>query len=616
MERPSMGAGLSFEHEIDEREGPDITRTDTTTTYNERLDIETKGWIYHPALAVYTLTISPEWEQIFDKNEDSDKQETRSFLQGYAGELLFLQYKPYTVRLFASKTMSTIHSNFAERTKTESEGYGASLNLKYETLPTTLTYSHSEDTQRGFFSTDNESDRTTLRMRYKKMGGDTNINAEYVENKHTVSSSTSTENTVSSARIQNLYRIPEYENATLSSYFSAREVKTGFSGERTLTWSEFLGLRHRSNLTSSYKLKLKHVRYDDSRRRFTKSASFGLSHTLYENLITTFSLSGGQSDFEDEGEDSYGAGLNWNYNRVIPGGKIFVTIGHTYRVFDTRFVSALTQVTDESIVLQDNLISLLANEFVDTSTIAVTDSTGTITYVNGVDYTITSIGTFTRIIRLAIPNGTTVLVDYMYQSDPAYDYSIFDQSYGVTLNLWKALRLSYRFNRSTQHILRGTKPGRTSESLQHSAGAELKWRWTVSRFDYLRRDSTELPVERTQFTETVVVRPRDRLFVSASGIIGSTRFRKTGDVENFRGLRSRVQAILTRNSRFSLDGFVNETSGSTINTTDGGIDALYEWQYRIYSGKIMYEFSERRDKDAGELLRNNLFLVTVERELF
>jgi hypothetical protein len=616
MERPSLGAGLSFEHEIDKRKGPDITRTDKTTTYNERLDIETSGWVYHPALVVYTLTMSPEWEQISDKSEGSDKQESRSFLQGYSGELVFLQYKPYTLRLFAGKSMNTIHSNYAERTRTESENFGATLYLKYDILPATLSYTHFEDRQRGFFDTDNEGDRTTLRMRYKKMGGDTRINAEYIENKHTVASSTSTENTVSSARFQNFYRLPENKDFIINSFFNAREIKTNFSRERTLTWSEVLNLKHRENLSTTYKLKIENVGYEDSRSRLSKSASFGLSHTLYENLITTVRFAGGQSEFEDEGEDTYSTGLDWNYRRVIPGGKIFVNIGHTYRVFDTRYVSELAEVTNESIVLRDGSISLLFHEFVDTSTIVVTDATGSITYVNGIDYTISSIGTFTRLIRLAIPNGTTVLVDYKYQSDPAYDYSIFTQSYGVSLNLWQAVRLSYRFNRSKQRVLRGTKQDGPSENIQHSADAELKWRWTVSRFDYLKRDSTELPLERMRFTETMTFRPRKNFFVSASGVIGTTKFTKTDDIEHFRGLRSRIQSVFLNNSRVSLEGFINETSGSTINTSDSGVDATYEWKYRIYSGKFLYEFSERRDKDSGELQRNNLFLVTVERELF
>ena len=69
MERPMLGLDLSYEMEKSDRSGPNINRADTTHTFLERVDIETSGWVYHPALAEYKIKFSPEWEQDSTRSE-------------------------------------------------------------------------------------------------------------------------------------------------------------------------------------------------------------------------------------------------------------------------------------------------------------------------------------------------------------------------------------------------------------------------------------------------------------------------------------------------------------------------------------------------------------------
>ena len=128
ISRPKLGFELGYEFDKDKRTGF-RDRDDTTSTYSERVDISTDGWFYHPALLEYELTLSPEWEQIIEDN-DGEKDKTRTFLQGYDAEFIFLQYKPYTITLFGNRNQSTISSNFAEKTKVDSDSYGARLNLR------------------------------------------------------------------------------------------------------------------------------------------------------------------------------------------------------------------------------------------------------------------------------------------------------------------------------------------------------------------------------------------------------------------------------------------------------------------------------------------------------
>lgn len=612
--RPSLGAEFSFELEDNKRRSPDIDREDVTATYSERLDIETEGWIYHPALVIYTLTLSPEWEQLRKEDETGGIEKTHTFLEGYSGEFKFLQYKPYTITLYGSRSMSTVNSNFAERTKSRSDIYGATLELKNEALPSILDYNHFENRQSGFFKSKNVRDWTRFSSRYRKMGGDTRIDASYLDNEQTTGSST-VHSEISTARFQNTYGFGKKKDTLLNSSFNARAISTSFSEEETLTWAEDLRVKHRRNLSSQYSIKAEGTDRHKAGQSSTQTAGFGLSHILYENLITSINIDGSKSKFEEQGEDSYDAGIDWHYQRAIPGGKILVNIKHDYRVVDTRFVRDLIEIIDESVVLSDAEVSLLNHDFVDTDSIIITDLNH-VPYIMDVDYRITSIGNFTRILRLNIADGTKVFVSYRYQSDPAYDFSLFDQAYGVTLNLWRMWRLSYRFNQSQEFFLRGIEPDELSKNLSHTARTELNWKWSYSELEYIIRKSTELPYERWRGTETIILRPSNNMFWSLSGSLGQTKFTDSGDIERFSSVSSRMQMILPGRRKFSMNGFIRDVSGTTVSTLDSGFNALFEWVYRIYNGNIMYQFTEQKDRNSEELLTNHVFLFVVRRELF
>lgn len=55
IERPRLALELSYRMETDEVEGPYLTTKNSTQILRERFDIETGGFIYHPALMTFTL---------------------------------------------------------------------------------------------------------------------------------------------------------------------------------------------------------------------------------------------------------------------------------------------------------------------------------------------------------------------------------------------------------------------------------------------------------------------------------------------------------------------------------------------------------------------------------
>ena len=138
IDRPKLALDLSYRFESEERTGPFISTKNSSHILNERFDIQTEGFVYHPALFVYILRLSPEWQQSLEQPDPGSERSSDTFMLGYSLDMTMLQDKPYTINLFARKQRSVLTSSLATTSETESDTYGASLMLKYKVLPTTM----------------------------------------------------------------------------------------------------------------------------------------------------------------------------------------------------------------------------------------------------------------------------------------------------------------------------------------------------------------------------------------------------------------------------------------------------------------------------------------------
>ncbi|MBI5409917.1 MAG: TonB-dependent receptor [Nitrospirae bacterium] len=617
IERPGLGLEFSYKFEKDERKSADVNREDTAAAFSERLDIETEGWVYHPALMTYTLRLAPEWKQLSERTDGEDKRASRSFLRGYFTELTFLQYKPYTLNIFADKQRSTLTSAFAARSETDTDSYGAGLMLKYEALPTNLTYRHLESAQTGFYTADNEADEIFLNMRHDKHLGDTSLNASYKDSARTAQG-VSVNTVAQNVTLQNYYNLTEDRRVALASGLGYRASHGDFTESTSYNLSEALNWRHRENLSTNYT-----ARYDKNTTEASvtesKALGFDLTHLLYENLTTSLNTLGALSDFTGGRTGNYGAAVNFNYVRAIPWGTLNINAGYDYKITDQDIISDFIQVTDESVTLTDGVVTLLENERVDIDSIVITDNTGAIGYIKDIDYRVTGTDSFVRISRITgggISSGQEVLVDYGYLSNPAFNYSTFSQSYGVNLNLRSAWRLFYRFNSAREEFISGLPPDELTDDTVHSAGTELEWKWSRTRLDFEDRRTTIMPTTRRQAEETVTLKPGEKLFFSISGNYGETEFKDTGEVEKSNGLRGTIQMAASKWSRLRLEGFRNKLSGQVQQTTDSGFSSTLEWFSGIWRGSISYRLLNAEDETANETFRNNYFLFEIKRTLF
>lgn len=628
IERPRLAVDLSYRMESEERRGPFVTLRNDTQTVNERLDIETAGWVYHPALMTYTLRLSPEWQQSLDEPDSGSSRSSDAFLLGYSLDMNFLPSKPYSVDVFARKQRSTLTTSLATTSETESDAYGATLRLKYSLLPTTLALVHTRSDQTGFFTSQETRDEARLNMRHARSSNDTTFIANWQTRERTTlgtttpGATTNTENLLSS--LQNVYRITPDQRVLLNSNLTFRQTESEVSSPSAISsfsssgfvLTEALSWRHSKTFSTHYNL----IHSQDKTNTTSidrTSASAGLTHTLYENLTTAASASASTSSL---GEDDYGGNLNLGYQRRIPGGVINASLGQDYRVTTRSVGEVFVPVIDESHPLMTGEVTLLNNRYVDLSSIVVTNADRSIVYVMDVDYTIEVIGSSVRIsptIFGAIAEGDSVLVSYSYLSNPAFDSSTYGQSYGIGFYLWSAWRINYRYAHSQQDFISGTPPDVLAESTRHTLDTDLTWKWSTTRFLYEDTESTTgVSLSRWRLDENLVFQPRKNAFLSLSGNIGQTTLKEQNAEENFYGFRSDLQWRVTNWSRAKIEGSYSEVDGTTNKMTYMGAAARWEWFYRIWRGEATYRFLNEEDQISGQSRDRHSIFFSIRRLLY
>ena len=630
IERPRLAADLYYRMESYENQTPYVSTQTTTRTLNERFDIETGGFVYHPALMTFKLRLSPEWQQELDQYDPGSDQTTDTFLLGYSLDMSFMESKPYSLDVFARRQLSTLTTSIAANSDTESDAYGATLRLKYPVLPTTLALIHSTIDQSGYYVAHEVHDDAYLNMRHSRPSNDTTLNVIWRTTDRTALGSTNnTENLF--GLLQNLYRITPDNRVLLNSSLTFRDAKSEVSSSSGdvftssgIDLSENLTWQHSNTFSTYYNLLLSQDTTESSRLDQSlvttidrSSLMAGLSHTLYENLVTTAYVSANTSSI---GEEDYGGAFNFSYQRSIPWGTIYASLGQDYRVTNRSYEVSFIQVLNEAHVLKTGDITFLDNLNVDLSTVVVTSADGSIVYALDVDYTLERIGKSVRISRTsfgAIDNGGSVLVSYQYLSNPAYDSSNYGQSYGLGFYLWSAWRTNYLYVRSQEDFISGIPPDTLADDTRHLLTSDLTWEWSTTRLLYEDIESTTgVSSTRWLVEESLLFRPLERVFLNLSGYVGHATFKDYGTEDDYFGGRAEVQWRVTNWSKARLEGFYDEIDGTSTKTKNIGLLARWEWSYGIWTGEATYRFLNQEDFTSDQTINRNSLFFSIRRSLY
>ena len=550
----------------------------------------------------FSLGFRPEFGQIIEDRGAGESGAAFPFLSAYQGNATFLKTKPYTLKLFGTRDTKPSRSAFASKTETQTDTYGANLNLKYRFLPTSFTYTHRSSLQTGFYDSDQDSDEVRIQMSHQRKNNDTSLNAFYKDEVRATRGVT-THTKSSNNSIRNRYDITEDKRVRLNSSLSSRWTDSDALTTSGIRLSENLYWEHRKNLRTNYRL---NYNTDSSGDFDTQTISFipNLTHLLYENLTTSVSGEASYNDFTGGSMGVLGGDIDFDYSRKIPWGILNIFTGYDYRVTDRSLTEEFIQVIDESHILRTGDVTVLDNEHVVTDSIRVSNSTGSIVYIQNIDYTVQEVGAFVRISRTpfgSIANGRIVLVSYQYISNPAFDDAVFGQKYGIGIDLWDALSLSFRYRHLNQNVLSGIPPNNPVDDTTYATEAKFRWRWTDTRLSYEDADiNSGISTRRWLAEENILFMLGSDFFFRLSGHYGRTQFKDNGETEEFYGLISNIDRAITRWCRLSIEGFWENVSGVSQKTQDTGFSTILELAYGKWRGNITYRFLYENDEIQAE----------------
>ena len=607
---------LAYELEEEERKSALNDSKNLSHEFKERLTLQTRGWIYHPALCKLTLRFEPEWTQATETQDDQTEEKYDDYSPAYFVDATFLESKPYNLYLFGQRNQTTINSAFAHRNETQTDSYGGSLRYKSPRLPLDLSYAHLESEQTGFYISTETSDDWRLHVAHHADQSTTRLSSVYTDRDRSIQGFT-THSLTSDSEIRNYYDFGTEKTVRLESNITYRRTESDLYATSNLRFDEFLDWEHSPTLKTAYVANYNRIESNgfDSQ---SKSFDAQLTHLLYENLTTTLGLQAEDDEYGADTETIYGARLNMRYLRDIPWGTLTVQVGQsyeaTYRDFDQQFI----QIVDEQQVLSDSSVTLLGQENVDLDSIEVTDLTGTIVYVPGVDYILSSIETFVRIRRTpfgAIADGQTVLISYRYERSPDYDDGLYDQSYRLALYLWSTLSVDYSYQHARQRILSGVAPDNPIDDTTESGSVRLDFGWSDTRFSYTdSQKRSGISTLRWRAEETLRFHSSRRLFFSLTGYYGRTRFKDQDETEENFGGRVGLDWVPAYWCQFSLNGFQDNVTGDTQETINTGASAELEMVYRIWGLRISGEYiNEEQRLVANERTRSTLRLEIIRR---
>jgi hypothetical protein len=335
-----------------------------------------------------------------------------------------------------------------------------------------------------------------------------------------------------------------------------------------------------------------------------QSAEMSLDHRLYESLYSAVDIHVDQSRTTGQRDRTYGIGGRISYRKKTFFGSLVLNYGAVYDINDQRSSAAEIPVFGESHVLTGFLPEELNNANVISSTVVVLNATRSRTFTEGVDYELSVVQNKTRIQRLLggdIQDGETVLVDYAFATTGTFKYSIFDQNFGASVNLFSYLTLFARFRDAPQRLLDGVSTQPLNSVYSQLYG--VRFRVPIGRFvmggdsEYEDHQEDISPFRRMSFSASAQM----RLAATTSIVVRGRRvlvdnLESPEDVD-LTGGSARLESRLWARARLSAEASYEEDTGPTLDrqTWLGLLRA--EWRVGLLSLRAEGRFRQERQGD-------------------
>jgi hypothetical protein len=271
-------------------------------------------------------------------------------------------------------------------------------------------------------------------------------------------------------------------------------------------------------LTGGYNYnKLKDPFQELSQNRISGS----LNHQLFESLTTN--LSGDYSDINQSvyDEKNLKAGIDINYTKKIPTGRINLSYRYLRTYLNTTGISAPVKIINEEHILSDAKITLLSRPYIDLSTLMIKDQSGVIIYQLNFDYTVTLRNNFVEIQRVPggqISDNQPINADYTSIQPGSYSFEADNNSFSTSIQLFKKLiEIYYRASIQDYRNLKETGFLTMDYYRQNVYGGRVDVGFAGLGVEYDNYNSSIIPYIRYRYYVDLNWSFRSKLLVSVNG---------------------------------------------------------------------------------------------------
>lgn len=443
----------------------------TRTLIEEEIYLLTHSYIYHPRFLMIDLGLGPSFQQKHVDSSTGDVDENESPYNVDA-RLRFLEGKPYPLTLFYSRK-NQAHGESLDRIESRYTRQGYNFNLRKSFIPADINIegSRAKSEGTGFdYRYDDSVDLFNFRSTIPT-GEHGNHQLNY--NNREVTSRTGR----LSLPVQQ--SVLKAESATLNSRLSfgdlrqlrlsnniSYQIQENSRSLKDLRLSPILHWQHSDDLRSYYRFNY----LDNEQNQVTsqnRSMAAGFQHQMSEDLGYAAELHSNNSEITGSALTSYGTSTSVNSSHKLSFGRLGLSAGARYDVYD-RVVSANPQIVGESHILTGTTPVQLSRDHSVAATIRVfevfpggTEQERTVGTGSGCsagfDILLLAIGVKTEILNCNGIAGVDmqVKVDYEYDPGGTVEYATFSHNYQANLDLFRYYKVYVRFSDSNNSIRSG-----------------------------------------------------------------------------------------------------------------------------------------------------------------
>jgi hypothetical protein len=312
-----------------------------------------------------------------------------------------------------------------------------------------------------------------------------------------------------------------------------------------------------------------------------------------------------------------------NIKHDSAAGRLNLSLGLGYRLDDRNSQSPRVIIEEEPVTFIGSAPIPLSRDFVLAETIVVNNDTGTQTYIEGVDYLVSVIGSTTRIERVisgSILDGETVLVDYEAETGGTFEYSQVNQSFSADYRFAKYHNLFFRYHNSRQNLQSGTPtlPFNSVESFEIGLREDIPIRTRGIQISgeakYRRQEEDINPYDQTSFTLSVQAPLSAKTNVSASAsrsVVDNFFSDEDSDLTSY---NANITWRALRSLTLRADGHYDKDTGGTVFRSNTRWKVAAQWRYRRISLRVDTRYNRQRQGDLDN--DHYEFWVQIRREMF